>query len=205
MTIRYKLKNLDKLRRAHDPQVVDQALRGTITKASARVRTLISRRVRERYSVSAAVVARHTRLDRYFRGGGQPTSILRYLGSKIGLINFAPRIRNINTKKGPRRGVSVKQLRKGKRTLVKKGFQNASFGAGFIARGNQGNEHIFARTGAKSGSGRDQLVSLKGPAVAEMVGKADVMEDANRMLATETPKIFDHELEHFLLRQVGLR
>lgn len=192
--LRYRFDKLDQLRDRFDPRIVEKAVRSSIRKTALKLRTKLSKRVRERYNVPARVIARHAKLENFFQSRSQPFSILRYVGSKIGLINFGARSRIVRTAKGKRRGVSVQVLKEGGRKVVKSE-------PAFIATGANENRHVFARTG----EGRFPIVSLKGPSVAEMVGRDEVIDDANAFMSGELPRIFDNEMEFFLLRKVGLR
>lgn len=192
--IRYRFEDLDKLQRRFDPNVVRKAVRSSIRKTVAKLKTFVRKRVRQRYNVPARVVARHTKLQHFFQSRDKPFSILAYVGSKIGLINFGARPRIMRTARGKRRGVTVQVLKDEPRKLV------TSVPA-FIATGANQNRHVFARTS----EARYPIVALTGPAVAQMVSHDEIIDQADKFTGQELPKQFANEMEHFLLRQVGLR
>lgn len=200
MELRYKFTDLDKLKKAFDPKIVEKAQRSTVKKTAAKARTWLSRRARQVYTVTAGVVARHSKLENYFGDPQQPFSVIRYVGSRIGLINFASRERLVRTDKGLRRGVSVRVRKDHKRSVVK-GRKGRDQSPGFIATGNNDNTHIFARRG----DSKLPISAMYGPSVAEMIGREEVQGQMSAFVGSEMPAIFDHEMEYFLLKQVGLR
>lgn len=199
MELRFELRDIDKLKRAFDPAIVQRAQQSAIRKTTRKLRTELSKRVRMRYNVAANVVAKHTSLDTLFARPDNPMAILKYVGGKIGLVNFGATKRIVrgvgkSGRRYKRTGVSVRVLKGEKRKILRSV-------PGFIAKGENDNVHIFYRTGDTRGP----IVSVQGPSVAEMVGRHEVMSGADTFLSQELPKSFSNELEFFLLRKVGLR
>lgn len=167
---KYELANLDKLLAQFDEKIVLRAQNDALNKALTSSRTHISKAVRQVYNVKASAVSKRVKVIRSRKDS--PQAALIYKGPKIGLINFAPRVkdkaiaRKAKLGKGRpwgriRKQVTVKITKNSTRQVAasKKGIK------GFVARGANANEQIFARRS----DDRDDLVALKVKSIPEMV------------------------------------
>ena len=84
---------------------------------------------------------------------------------------------------------------------MKKGGKFVAKG-GFIAKGKNGNLHIYQRQDL-SQSARLPLISKKGPAIPQMVQWPEVLEEATKFIEQEYPKDLANRLEYFLEKQMS--
>jgi len=191
--IRDEFKDLDELRKKHEPLIINKALNSAINKIKNKARTIISKGVRRIYNVKAAKLSQA--LNEIVR---QPTKgavkdvvaerVLSYTGGRISLINFGGK--RVRVKGSKRRGVSVLVKKSSGRKIVK---GKAGRGA-FIGVGNNFNAHIFMR----ETESRKPIVKLWGLSVAEMVDTTKVLDEVDVFVGAELPKQLDHALDYFL-------
>lgn len=201
----YRVKDLEKLQKRFDPQVVKKANTAGLNKATAKVRTFISQSVRKRYAVKAAAIKKRVALKR--ASITNPTTAIRYRGPRVGLINFSAREKRVAIARKPRSGkgqpwgrfrqaVTVRVRREGSRKRV---YSKP----GFIAVGANGNEHIFYRAG--DGSDRNNLQALKTYSIPEMVARAEgaagTESGYSEFAAREYDVEFDRALRYYLGKQ----
>lgn len=204
--LKYRVKNLEKLKRKFDPKIVDRANRAAQNKAAEKLRTYIKESIRDVYNVKAGAIAKRVKLNR--ASVSTPFAELSYTGPRIGLVNFGARAKKVTLSRKPRKGqkgrkwgrfrtgVTVKVRHdQGRKLVTKKGKK----GAGFIAVGNNNNEQIFYRTG----KGRNDLVSAKTWSIPEMVRLAEKEggpsnESYQQQAAAEYDVEFDRAMRHFM-------
>jgi len=186
----YDLSDLDVLYDQFDPKVVSRALTSAVNKTQRKLRTRIRLEVRKRYNVTARSINRRVTLTAAKLQ--KPDAMLKYLGPRIGLINFSsrPKVVRITGRRGrkiKRVGVTVKVRRDGPRKFV-------SAVPAFIAEGRSGNRHVFARTT----EARTPLRARYSLSIPQMVGNKEVIDTAFLLTKEELPKEFDHAMDFFL-------
>lgn len=202
--LKYRIKNLDKLKQKFDPKVVERANRAGANKAAQKTRTFISETIRKVYNVKAMAIKKRVTLKR--ASSNMPFAELRYRGPRIGLINFGAKEKKVTLARKPRKGqkgqpwgrfrtgVTVKVKKSGSRKLV-------SSRPGFIMTGKNNNQHIYYRAG--DGSDRNNLRSAKTWSIPEMLKNAE-REGAGsskayeRFAAQEYDIEFDRAMKHFM-------
>lgn len=177
--------DLDDLKRLLNPKFLRQAELSALKATRAKVKTRVSKSVRETFNVTAATVSRKIKIG--LRNNNTEAWLL-WTGRRIGLINFGARFRNVKTSRGTRKGVTV-QVQRGKKRFLVPG--------GFLATGEQGNAHIFQRIGKD----RLKIRSLTGPSIPQMVSSRKVLNDAENLVETEYPRILANRLDFFLDKQ----
>lgn len=181
--IEIKLENLPRLRQAFDPARVDKAFNSALRKTAGKARTRVSQEVRKIYNIKARDISQSVKtINR------QDFIELRWTGKTLGLDKYSPTKRTVRTARGPRKGVAVKVLKKGKRKLVKGGFQVASK-----------NNLIFQRTGQKMASNpqKDAIARMFGLSVPQMVNKK-VTNNAIEFIGDEMNVQFERAFNFFL-------
>ena len=192
-----KIENLTQLKAAHDPALVNKALKTAVNKSTAKAKTLVSRSVRENYTVKASDVGSSVTFTR--ARNGESEAVLRYVGSRIGLHKFTSRVRTVSVRsKNGRYGYKRKQTRV---KVHKKDALTPAVGP----NGNAGFTGPDGRVYARVGIRRDKIVALMGPSIPQMVDKAKVIDPLNNMLSTELNEQFAHNLDFFMLQQMGLK
>ena len=189
------------------PGAIDKALRSSVSRAAQKVRSQSSKRIRERYAISAA----NLRLEQnvrisysYSPGDGMDASIL-FRGSKIPLHRYdgaspagptydQSQLVPVHTSTGWRMaspGVAAAghQLR---------GTAPTKFQDAFVARFRSGHVGIFERTGGVTASGADELRELMGSSVPQMIGNDEVIEALSNDAELEFDKRMTHEVDAFL-------
>jgi len=177
--------DLDDLKRLLNPTFLRKAELSALKATRGKVATVVSKRVRERYNVTAATVSSKLKVG---LRNDNTEAWLSWIGRRIGLINFGAQFKRVKTLRGRRIGATVKVRKDTKRFLVK---------GGFIAEGSQGNVHIFERMG----STRLKIRSRTGPSVPQMVSSQKVVSAAEHLVETEYPTILKSKLDFFLEKQ----
>ena len=187
--IRDEFRDLDKLRKKFNPLIVNKALNSAINKVGNKARTFISKKIRKKYNVRAASVAKALDEIRQNKINDVVVErVLQYSGGRISLINFNARA--VRIKGGKRKAVSVLVKKSSGRKILK---GKDGFG-GFIASGRNGNTHVFMR---ETGD-RHPLVKKSGPSISEMIASGDVLSSIDNFVKAELPKELDHALDYFL-------
>jgi hypothetical protein len=119
-------------------RVVKKATVRALNRALDQSQTGASREIRKTYNIKAGAVVRGMKKIRAYERSILPSATLQIRGVRISLFEFSPTQRRIRTRRGPRRGVSVKVLVGGQRKLVK---------GGFVATTKSGVTGIFIRQG----------------------------------------------------------
>lgn len=182
------------------PGGLEKAVNSAMSRTAQYVRTQASKRVRERYAISAGDLRTDSNVKinyRYTPGAGVEASI-RFSGRKIPLYRFSgaspktptqsPEIVNILingrwVKAHPGVAASGHQLKDTAPTR----FQNA-----FVAAFGSGHIGIFERTGGVTAGGRDEIKELMGSSIPQMIGNEEVLES----LAKDATDKFDERLAH---------
>lgn len=200
--LKYQVKNLEKLKRKFDPKIVDSANRAAQNKAAQKLRTYISKSIRDVYNVKAGAISKRVKINR--ASVSSPFAELRYSGPRVGLINFGAKVKKVTLARKPRKGQKGRKwgrFRKGVTVRVRKdgGRKQVTSKPGFIAVGKNSNEHIFYRTG----KGRNDLKSAKTWSIPEMVRLAEKEggpsnESYQEQAAAEYDVEFDRAMRHFM-------
>lgn len=192
--LKFELSNLAELKQVYDSALVEKALVRSINRVSAKSRTQVSREVRAEYNIKARDINNALTIYRAKRGNTE--ALLLYAGSRIGLHKFTPRVRTVRTTT-TRWGNTRKQVR----VRVHKGDSLSPVNAGKGIEGFMSPDGlIFARVGLK----RNPLKFMAGPSIAQMVDKETVLDRVNDMMGVELPKEFNHNMDFYLQRQLGL-
>lgn len=181
---------LEEALKTFDPSLVNKAQRLTVSALKGKVKTQISKTAREKYNVSASKLgqALNMRID---DSQGLRSATLEYVGSRIGLINFSGKFKNVRTtgKSGHLAGVQIR--RRGATAKVIKGQSPQLIGRAFIANGANG-AHIFRRINKNDPNSKIQRVT--GPSIPQIVSQRKVFSDGEKVLQTEFPRVFESKL-----------
>ena len=183
----YELTNLQELRQAFDPRLVDKAFDRALQVASTKARTRISRKTRETYNIKAGDIGRSVVLRKL---QSEPGRLLVFTGSMIGLDKFGARPKRITTPRGRRVGVTVQVKKAGGRKVVK---------GGFIA--NVSGNKIFKRipgTRMSSNPNKEKIKRKFGPSIAHMVGNKAVLADFEAHAGEDAAIEFNRFLEFLM-------
>jgi len=204
------LHDLDKLQERFDPEHIKKALRHANVKTARKTRTLVSRLVREEWSVKAKDINSHSKILR--QKSHSSDVLIFYGGRRLSLMYFDPKeVKNsggraVTTyrakngmasraakRKSKKTGVSIKMKKKRGREvvrgLVRFGGKNSG-NAAFMAIGRGNNMHVFSR----NHRGRLPLSKLSGPSIPQMIDKK-VMDRAFKFIANEHAIQFSNHLE----------
>jgi len=202
--LRYKVDKLEQLLKRLDHRVVQKALERATDRTAKKLATEVSNRVRARYNISKKDFDARMTVRKSVKG--DLASEVRITGQPIGIINFASQTRKVTlarkAKKGKgrpwgrfRTGASVKVLKVGGRKPI-------TSKSAFIAKGLNGNEHIWYRdpTGKRTRSGKVKLHPMKmlsAPDMAKVVEK-DMAADYQFFISSNLNQEFDHQLKYLL-------
>jgi len=171
------------LRRRLDPKLLDRALNAAMQKTAMKVRTHISKDVRQKYNVKAGDIAKVVKITKVkSRDGGR---LIAYTSGGVGLDKFSPLKKKVKTARGLRRGVSVRIRKDRGRRLVKGAFSADVHGT-----------KIFRR----QGDSRLPIDRLYGPAIPVMVSNKITVLSVNEKVGHELPIEFERAMDRFLSR-----
>ncbi len=143
-------------------------------RTTSKIRTRISKDVRKVYNVKARDVSSTVKLLNRSKGTLEHR-ILLYIGGHIPLAKFDAKPRVVRSRRGPRRGVTVRVRKDSGRKLV--GKRSGFHGAGFLAKGK-----VMAR---KTPAGPSHRMHY-GPAITQMVANESVIENYPHLQANTT-------------------
>lgn len=190
--IEVKLENIDALRKAFDPKIVKQSLDRAIRTAAERVRTQISRDVRQRYNIKAGDVGKSVTL-RAISQDGIVNRLLAYTGARISLARFGARPRQVRVGKRKYTGVTVQVLKAEPRQLVK---------GAFLAQGLNANEGTPQQVFQRIGDARLPIRKLTGPAIPTMVANPKIIAQASDTATDVMNREFIRQME-LLMSKTG--
>lgn len=188
-----ELKNLEALKEAYDPALVELAVTRSLNRAAAKAKTFVSKEVRQDYNVKAKDISKALTVSRARKGYNE--AMLLYAGGRLGLNKFSAKQRTIKVRAG-RGGNTRKQVRVRIKKTDSLTPAVSSQGVGAFLGVNG---HVFARMGA----GRLPLKSLSGPSVAHMVDDRGIVDEVSELIGKEIEKEFTSNLNYYLLKQVG--
>lgn len=209
MKLEVSFDNLDAVRQAYDPIVVEKATRSAIKKLTDQTATRVSSTVRQVYNVKARDVSKALK-KRVSTQGGIPAGYAIYTGRRLSLRYFStagttgmPRAGSnarprVKTPRGTRYGARARI----KKTSVSKVIKGAFWGHGRVGREDgAGEAQIFQRIGL----GRLKIRKLTGPSIAHMMRGEDAQRAVNDEMSKKANQVLSHELDHFMQRQAGIR
>lgn len=204
MRVRVSFENMEALKRAYDPAMLDKAAGVTIKQLQTKAATAVSREVRQKYNIQAAAIKSALKQSKVTYQDGMPTGYLIYLSKRISLNYFrTPSRPRIKTKRGIRYGAKTK-LYKGQSPKIQKG---GFFGTGL----NSGSPQIFYRPQPwqpylrSQGLGPNKLWKMTAPSISQMIGGGAPLAALDRLFQEELNSTFEHNLDHFMQKQMGLR
>lgn len=186
------LSNIAELRKAFDPKLVKQALDRSIRTAAERVRTQISRDVRERYNIKAADIGKSVTL-RAVNRDGVLDRLLVYTGGRISLAKFGARPRVVRVGKRKYKGVTVQVLKAEARQIVK---------GGFLAKARNAKDDTPLQIFQRTGDARLPIRKLTGPAIPTMVSNKDIIAKINGTATDVLHKEFTRQMT-LLMEKTG--
>lgn len=156
------------------------------------MKTVVRRAVSRRYTVTQNRVSKAFRVGQRRSNNFVVSALLLYQGRRLNLKAFSTGRRTVRTRRGKRVQATVKVLRSGRKSPV-----DGTYG-GFHATGRNNNELILERTGvvrsAPRYAGDEKLRSLTGPAIAQMVRSAQVLDQVNQLMEEVYPTEFFRQL-----------
>ena len=150
--IKVSFQNLEKVRRAYDPKVVEKATRSAIKKLSAKASTAVSKEVRRAYAIKAGDIRQVLRKKQIVRGG-VAAGFLIYTSKRLSLRYFTPE-RNADGTSSPKprsrpKVTSRRGTRYGVRIRKRKDRSAKILPGAFWGRGqDSGVWQVFKRRGA---------------------------------------------------------
>lgn len=198
--------NLEGVKRFYDPIIVEKAARSTVKKLRDKAATRASSEVRKVYAVKARDV-KAALTPRLKEENGLPVGLLIYTGGRLSLRYFTaykggvpqgsmrPKVK---TRAGLRYGARVRVKKTSPSKIIKRAFWGRGR-AGSID--GAGEWQIFQRIGL----GRLPIRKLTGPSIAHMLRSRSAVDGINNMMAADANKTLEHELDHFIQRQIGTR
>lgn len=185
------------------PGGLEKAMRSAISRAGQHTRTQISRRVRERYAISAGNLRTEQNVRLTARtGNGGAEAVLRIAGTKLPLHRFEGA-----SPKGPTNQAHLvpvligdQSQRKWRmvhpgvtaRARVLRGSGAKPLTDSFVANFRSGHVGIFERTGGMTSNMRDEIKEKMGLSIPQMVGNEEVLD----RLSYDAAEKFDERMEH---------
>ena len=177
MTFNFKLQGLETLTKQIDPKIVEKATVRTLNEEGRRFATQTVKHVREQYNIKASDLKSYIKTDKAHKG--ELEFQMKIVSPPLSLSTFSMRNKNIKTKMGKRKGVTVKVFRKKKRKLVKRAFS---------AKGQ-----IFKREG-RNRLPITKLTTLSAP----QMFKDDTIEEGYALVEKKLPKTFERNYAFYL-------
>lgn len=194
------------------PGAIDKAMRSAISRTGQYTRTQISRRVRERYDISAGNLRTEENIKLINRSSkGSAEIIMRITGRRIPLYRFNGSYPKVPTNQPHRVPVLIGPQDDGKWRMVHpgvnakghtmKGHRSVALTDSFVATFRSGHTGIYERTGGQTGSergGRDEIVEKMGLSIPQMAGNDEVLRNLGYDASEKFDERMDHEVEAIL-------
>jgi len=196
--LQFDVRELQELKQQFDPKDVEKALSWAVNATTRKAATEISKKTRQRYTVSADDIRKRLRIERYRRDVDRA---ILYTGRRLPLVQFKPSERwvSVNPKRrvqsGPRKGSMAR--RRGVSVRVRKDKGRQLVQGGWLAKG-----HILRRK--DKGDTQSQPIMRFGPSIPEMVDNPKVIEAAQDLVRKDLPQQFNDRLNYILNRKAGL-
>jgi len=174
----FDTKGFDTLAKQLDPAIALKATVRTLNEEGRRFGTQTVKHVREEYNIKASTLKSYIKQNRANKNELEFTMVIR--SSPLSLSRFGLRSKNIRTKRGMRKGVTVKVFRKKKRKIVKHAFSPTG-------------KQIFKREGSKR-LPISKLTTLSAP----QMFKSDTIEDGYETVEQHLPKTFERNYNFYL-------
>lgn len=191
------------------PGGFEKALRSAIHRAASYTRTQISRRVRERYAISAGNLRTEQNINlRYRSVSGGAEAVMQIVGTKLPLYRFegsSPKSRTDQSKLVPVL-IGDQRLRKWRmvhpsitaKGKVLRGSSPKTLTDSFTATFRSGHTGIFERTGGMTSGHKDEIQEKMGLSIPQMVGNQEVIDKLGRDASEKFDERIDHEIEAIL-------
>ena len=185
------------------PGGLEKAMRAAMSRTVQRVRTDASRRVRERYAISAGNLRteQNVRVRYRYSGGGAEAQML-FSGAKIPTYRF-----DGSGPKTPARRSDFRPAMLGDHwALVHpgaaaywhllRGTSPTRYERAFTATFRSGHTGLFERTGGVTAEGRAEIREIMGLSIPQMIGNEEVLGN----LSPDASETFDERMDHEILR-----
>ena len=184
---------------------VETATKAAMVRTVSHLRTNSTKRIRERYAISAANIRANENIKISYRMGGGIQANVLFSGTKIPLFRYSGASPKSPQFQGER---LVHAIVNGQWKTVHPGVPGAghqlvstgptTFQNSFVASFRPGHTGIFERTGGATSTGGAEIKEIMGSSAAQMVGNEEVLEnlseDASNMFETR----MDHEIARIL-------
>ena len=191
------------------PGGFEKALRSALSRTASHARTRISRRVRERYAISAGNLRTEQNVTlRYKAVSGGAEAVMHVVGTKLPLYRFegaTPKMRTDQAKWVPVligdqrqrnwRMVHPSITAKGR---ILKGSGPKPLTDSFVATFRSGHTGIFERTGGMTSGFKDEIVEKMGLSIPQMVGNQEVIDKISHDASEKFNERIEHEVEAIL-------
>ena len=191
------------------PGGFEKALRSAISRTASHTRTRISRRVRERYAISAGNLRSDENINlRYRSTSNGAQAVMAIVGTKLPLYRFdgaSPKSRTDQAKLVPVLigDQSERKWRMVHPSVTARGKVLRSSGPqlltdSFTATFRSGHTGIFERTGGMTANMRDEIKEKMGLSIPQMVGNEEVLANLSQDATEKFNERIDHEIEAIL-------
>lgn len=164
------------------------AKRRTINELLRKGRTQSTKQVRKVYNIPAAELKKSFTLT--FAKNRNPQGFIRIRARRLPLDLFAPRPRKIQTRRGVRRGVSVRIKKSEGRKLVKGGFVGKF----------RSSVSVYTRTDKAIREKKRFPIQRKYTLSPAKMFTLEAEKSLFQLIEKEMPEIFDRNLRHFIRR-----
>lgn len=188
----FDIHDMAKLRKRHEPEIVEKAFSRALDRAQTRAATHISKAVRDDYAVKAKDIKKQLTIKRARR---DPTRALVYVGRRLPLERFAPRTKEVRTTATSSRGKTFQTRRRGITVRVRKDTGRQLVAGGWFAK-----DHVLRRAD-KDNNRSDPRIQF-GPSIPGMVAYPKVIDGAQDLVRYELPREFDRQMR-LLLEEAG--
>lgn len=178
MNFTFNAEGFNKLEKQLDPKIALKATVRTLNEEGRRFGTQTVKTVREDYNIKASELKSYIKSSK--ASTGELEFNMRIQSSPLSLAKFGMRTKNIRTKRGMRKGVTVKVFRKKGRKLVKRGFSPTG-------------KQIFKR----EGSSRLPITKLTTLSAPQMF-KDERIEHGYDLVEKNLPKTFERNYDFYL-------
>ena len=176
MTFNFELQGLE-ITKQLDPKVAEKATVRTLNEEGRRFATQTVKHVREEYNIKASDLKSYIKTDKAHKG--ELEFKMEIVSPPLSLSKFSMREKNIKTRMGRRKGVTVKVFRKQKRKLVKKAFS--------------AKKQIFKREG-RNRLPITKLTTLSAP----QMFKDETIEEGYALVEAKLPTTFERNYAFYI-------
>jgi len=174
-------KGLKELENAIDEKAIRRATTRTVNELGRGLSTKLVKDARSEYSIKSSELKSYIKTTK--ADSHKPVFSMTISSSPLSLSKFQMREKTFRTKRGKRKGVTVKVFRKQSRKVVKGGFTGT-------------NRQIFKRTGQERLPIK-KLTTLSAP----QMFKEESIKDGYGEVEEKMPKIFERNLDFYLSKK----